>query len=184
LRDAGLPPRRRILALPWIVSALPLALALAAWLAGVRLSRFVVRGPSMEPALTDGDRLLVLRLPPWAMRPPPDAIVIGRPRALDGAEIVKRVAKSDARHGRRGYALLGDNPVASTDSRSFGPVRAAEIAAIVLLRYWPDARRGRIPRQVTGQPPGSETRPSASVRSWSRARPSSSPVSQGRSGGP
>ena len=39
--------------------------------------------------------------------------------------------------------LVGDH-AASFDSRHFGPVSRASITGRVLLRYWPDHRRGRI----------------------------------------
>jgi hypothetical protein len=42
------------------------------------------------------------------------------------------------------YFLLGDNRGASTDSRDFGPVRAADILGTAVARYWPLARAGRL----------------------------------------
>jgi signal peptidase I len=98
----------------------------------------------MEPALRDGDRLIVLRGAQHLRAPRPGDIVLARPRALDGREIVKRVAAVHRMGRHRRVSLLGDNPAASTDSRAFGPVSRAEITGHVLLRYWPDERRGRI----------------------------------------
>jgi nickel-type superoxide dismutase maturation protease len=125
--------------------AASLVLAVAAALAYLRFSRYTVRGPSMEPALYDGDRLLVLRSAYWFCAPRPGEIVLARPHALAGREVVKRVAAVEGSAGGLRVILLGDNPAASTDSRRFGPVSRAEISGRVLLRYWPDARRGRIP---------------------------------------
>ena len=47
------------------------------------------------------------------------------------------------------YFLLGDLRSASSDSRHFGPVRADQIEATALLRYWPPSRVGllRSPRR-------------------------------------
>ncbi|MGH2602294.1 MAG: S26 family signal peptidase [Dehalococcoidia bacterium] len=108
------------------------------------LGRFVVRGPSMEPTLRDGDRLLVLRGPASLLRLGPDALVLARTSAVPDREIVKRIAA--VRHSPRGplYLLLGDNPHASTDSRHFGAVPRSSISGRILVRYWPDDRRGRV----------------------------------------
>jgi nickel-type superoxide dismutase maturation protease len=135
-----------------LAAVLTLATAAAA-LIWLRLSRYVVRGPSMEPALRDGDRLLVLRGAQRLRAPRPGEIVLARPRALDGREIVKRVAAVERANGGLRLTLLGDNPAASTDSRTFGLVSRAEITGRVLLRYWPDERRGRIANAAGVTPP-------------------------------
>ena len=120
------------------------SLALAG-LADVRLSRFVVRGPSMAPTLRDGDRLLVLRARPCLLRLRAGRLVVARPYALAGREVVKRIGAIERDGSRRRIELVGDNAPWSTDSRAFGPVTPAEVSGRVLLRYWPDARRGRVP---------------------------------------
>lgn len=106
----------------------------------VRPGRYVVRGESMAPTLLPGDRLVVVRGVHHLAAPRPGEIVLARVAAVAGREIIKRVG------GRLpgGYALLGDNPPASTDSRQFGSVPRAAITGRVLLRYWPDERRGRV----------------------------------------
>ena len=91
----------------------------------------------MRPALEPGDRLLVV-----ALRPRPgDAVAVVDPR--DGERVmVKRVAAVDANDGT--ITVLGDNPPASTDSRTFGPVRSDHVLGRAVYRYWPDERRGRL----------------------------------------
>jgi len=58
--------------------------------------------------------------------------------------VVKRVGDPGA--GGRTVVVSGDNPDASTDSRTFGPVTAASVRGRVVYRYFPADRRGR-PRQ-------------------------------------
>src|SRR3954451_2426021 len=102
------------------------------------LRRVVVHGDSMRPALEAGDRLLVARF----LRPRPgDVVAVVDPR--DGDRVmVKRVASVD-RDDRR-VTIVGDNPAASTDSRTFGPVDPGLVLGRVIYRYWPDKRRGRL----------------------------------------
>jgi len=90
----------------------------------------------MRPGLEPGDRLVVLGL----LRPRAgDVVALVDPR--DGERVmVKRVASVDA----TGVTVLGDNPTASTDSRTFGPVRPDHVLGRAVYRYWPDERRGRL----------------------------------------
>ncbi len=111
---------------------------------GLRLSRFLVEGISMAPTLLPGDRVLVLGLPRRWWRPQSGQLVLARPAALGGLEVVKRVHASGASSDSPGYELRGDNPDASTDSRHYGPVSHREIVGLVWLRYWPQERRGRV----------------------------------------
>jgi signal peptidase I len=122
------------------------ATALCRWISAtavLRLSRFEVRGPSMSPALKDGDRVLVLRGVYRVIRPRSGQIVLAQLNGLRGREVVKRVGGAGPREPDS-YLLLGDNPALSTDSRHFGAVPRARITGRVLLRYWPNGRRGRI----------------------------------------
>ena len=114
------------------------------------LRRLRVAGESMVPTLLPGDRVLVLRgLGP--LRPP---IRVGhlvaladprdrRPRGSGGVPrerlMVKRVAGVSAGQ----VVVRGDNPLASTDSRHFGPVTLRELRGRVIYRYHPEDRRGR-----------------------------------------
>ncbi|WP_243659065.1 S24 family peptidase [Tamaricihabitans halophyticus] len=94
--------------------------------------RVVVRGPSMVPALRDGDVVLAC---PW-LTPRPGSVVLvswsGRPGQLS----VKRVAAREP----GGWTVHGDNPYASTDSRELGP---ATVLAVIPARLWPAPRRFR-----------------------------------------
>jgi nickel-type superoxide dismutase maturation protease len=94
------------------------------------LGRVLVQGPSMVPALRSGDQLLVR----WRGRVRPgDVVVVQRPGGLD----VKRARRRDP----DGWWVEGDNPYASTDSRSYGAVPEADVVGRVLVRYWPVRRR-------------------------------------------
>jgi len=91
----------------------------------------LVRGPSMVPALRDGDVVLVLR----TGRVRVGQVVVVRFPGVPGLS-VKRVV----RPVRGGWWVEGDNPYGSTDSRELGP---AEVVGRVLLRWWP--RLSRVP---------------------------------------
>ena len=85
--------------------------------------------PSMAPTVRHGDRLLVRRLPLGA-RPAPGTVVLARFPARPELLVVKRVR----RVLERGVWVEGDNPLATDDSRSFGPAVAV---GRVVLRLWP-----------------------------------------------
>lgn len=130
--------------------------ALGALLVGgflvVRPCRVVVDGTSMVPTLRPGDRLLALR------RPAPrvgDLVVLPDPRNR-GRLLVKRLAAGPGgwvaaggavlRAGPREVVVLGDNPVASTDSRALGAVRRAALRGRCVYRYGPRGREGWVTR--------------------------------------
>jgi nickel-type superoxide dismutase maturation protease len=121
----------------WLI-ALSAGTVIALRLIARCVGRFAVAGASMEPSLTEGDRLLVLRLPTPLLRLRPGALVIARSPAAPGLEVVKRIAAIDRGPRRTTYVLLGDNPPLSTDSRHFGPVPETAITGRVIYRYWPD----------------------------------------------
>ena len=105
-----------------------------------RVRRLEVVGPSMRPTLEEGDRLVVVR---GARAGPGDLVVVPDPRRSDRL-VVKRVVVASA----GGLTVRGDNPAASTDSRDFGPVRAASVQGRVVYRYAPAGRRGPVHRLV------------------------------------
>jgi hypothetical protein len=93
--------------------------------------RVRVRGPSMSPALSDADVVLVRR----GGIPKPGAVAVvvwaARPSQLSVKRAVRPVAD--------GWFVVGDNPFGSTDSRELGP---ATVVGVVRWRLWP--RPGRI----------------------------------------
>ncbi len=100
----------------------------------------LVQDESMRPTLQPGDRLLVD--PAAFRRDPPrvgNLIVVQDPEAA-GRWLVKRVG---GRTGpERTVFLLGDNPAASRDSRTFGPVSPDTVVGRPWFRYLPQDRRG------------------------------------------
>ena len=93
--------------------------------------RVVVGGPSMVPTLRPGDILLV-RWRPGRIRPDVgDVVVVTLP---DGRPLgVKRVVSGTT----DGVQVRGDNPAASTDSRTLGVLPMAAVQGRVICRLWP-----------------------------------------------
>lgn len=85
----------------------------------------------MLPTLRDGDWVLVCR---GAIRAG-DVVAVRDPR-LPQRIVVKRAVRRDP----DGWVVLGDQPAASTDSRTFGPVGPGLVVGRVVLRYWPRPR--------------------------------------------
>jgi nickel-type superoxide dismutase maturation protease len=113
-----------------------LATILMVTLVRLRPRRVVVRGPSMEPTLAPGDRLLVLRV----KRVRAGDVVAVRDPGDRRRLLVKRVGAVIP----GAVVLRGDNPGASTDSRVFGPVPEHAVVGRVVRRYAPEWRAGPV----------------------------------------
>jgi nickel-type superoxide dismutase maturation protease len=120
----------------------------------LRTTRVVVKGDSMTPALESGDRLLVRR----TNRPLAGQIVALRDPREPARVLVKRVASLTD----DGVVVLGDNPSASTDSRTFGAVSRLDIIGVALYRYAPLGRSARV---VRGPVPSTQWPPTGSTPS-------------------
>ena len=115
--------------------------------------RVVVLGESMEPTLSDGDRVLVSRAAYRSEDPRPGHIVL-LAMSVAGVETVKRIVAGPGDMTPDGlnaetllpgqYWVQGDNGAVSRDSRVFGPVDRREITGRVWYRYSPTDRAGRI----------------------------------------
>jgi hypothetical protein len=65
----------------------------------------------------------------------PGRVVVVADPTDEGHLVVKRVSRADG--GR--VEVLGDHPAASTDSRTWGPLRPDAVRRVV-VRRWPDLR--------------------------------------------
>lgn len=100
----------------------------------LRFGTVKVDGASMLPTYSSGDWLAVL----WGARPKVGSVVVAA-RAT-GTLVIKRAVRRES----EGWWLEGDNPEASSDSRSLGPFGPEQIKGRVLFRY----RRGAGSRRV------------------------------------
>lgn len=96
------------------------------FLLGRRLA-FRVEGDSMAPTLNDGDTVLIAP----HLKAKPGDIVLAKHPYKQSVKVLKRVAHVDT-DGR--YNLIGDNPEASSDSRTFGTVPATDLIGNVVCR--------------------------------------------------
>jgi len=97
-----------------------------------RRHRLRVTGESMLPYLPPGQEVLILpRRGETIALAVGDVVVLAHPLQPQ-TTIVKRVAQIQA-DGR--LFLLGDNPAASTDSRTFGPVSPQQIQGRVVCLF-------------------------------------------------
>jgi hypothetical protein len=168
----------------WRRAGLVVGVAYLATLA-VNRSLVVVQGPSMEPALWPGDRLVTVPAHWWWLRPGQVVVVI----PPDGpARVVKRLhgleRAAGAGHARDRSArwladVRGDAVDRSTDSRWWGPVPVRHIRRVAIAR-WPDLRtRLRRPPadERTSQRTDGRGQPGPGRRAWTSSSGSSSATS-------
>ena len=133
-----------------LVSAVPLVLLIAVLVLRRRLVVVAVDGPSMQPTLRDGDRVLVRRssidqvrrgqivvLAPPAPLPDDVKWLIKRAFAVPGdpvprAEVPALREAAETRVPAGKFVVLGDNSAASFDSRVAGYFDAAALLGVVL----------------------------------------------------
>ncbi|MHB8377475.1 MAG: S26 family signal peptidase [Dehalococcoidia bacterium] len=121
----------------WLAGALHTAEACAP------VMRYVVEGPSMEPAFRAGERLLVSRVAYLRRAPAAGDAVVLRDPERPGRYLLKRIAAPAAGQpvrdggaaGPMRFFVLGDNAAVSRDSRAFGSVTRAQIVGRVWRRY-------------------------------------------------
>jgi nickel-type superoxide dismutase maturation protease len=105
-----------------------------------RPRRIVVHGSSMLPTLLPGDRILVLRARHLRVG---DVVAVSDPRMPERL-LIKRVVSVDELNAN--VMVAGDNPDASTDSTTFGPVARGAVVGRAVYRYAPSARAARLTR--------------------------------------
>jgi nickel-type superoxide dismutase maturation protease len=93
----------------------------------------------MEPTLSDGDKLLVLRARKLSERLLNKVVVVKDPRD-NGIVMIKRVTELD----QDSFTVMGDNPSESTDSRTLGRFPAHLMLGVAIYRYFPLSRSGRL----------------------------------------
>lgn len=96
------------------------------------LARYRVEGESMQPSLSADERVVVNRLAYLFSRPRPGDLVVVRDPRRPERLLLKRI---EGAAGEDRWLVLGDNPEASTDSRTFGPVGREQIVGKVWFRY-------------------------------------------------
>ncbi len=91
------------------------------------LQGFEVDGDSMYPSLKNGDRVLIDERSTLGVG---DVVVALHPFKTS-VKIVKRVSSIEP-NGK--ISLIGDNPLESSDSRSFGSIKRTEVIGKVVFR--------------------------------------------------
>ncbi len=100
--------------------------------------RFIVRGESMAPRFSSGEKILANRLSYALRKPRRGEVVVARDPRDESRELVKRIVAvpGDTIGGvllrPNEYFLRGDNERQSTDSRTFGPVAKNHIIGKVI----------------------------------------------------
>lgn len=91
--------------------------------------RIRVRGPSMAPTLRDGDVVIARS----GVARAGDVVVVTWPQRPGQLSVKRAVSAEDG-----GWFVVGDNDLASTDSRELG---TALVHGVVRWRIWPRPKR-------------------------------------------
>jgi hypothetical protein len=102
-------------------------------LPGLPLGTAIVRGPSMEPTLHDGDRVLLS----YEGRPAPGLLAIVRLPPQDDGTPRPTAIKRLGRHEEEGWWIERDNPDTGVDSWQVGAIPDDDVVALVVARLWP-----------------------------------------------
>ena len=101
------------------------------WLLRLR-KRFRVNGPSMEPLFETGDEVLINPRAYRRKKPLPNELVVAQHPIQPEMKLIKRVVSVD-KYGA--CFLVGDNPLYSTDSTTWGLVPFDHILGKVTNRF-------------------------------------------------
>lgn len=96
----------------------------------LRRSLVEVRGPSMEPTLWPGDRLVTIPARPGWLRS--GQVVVLEDPEDPSHRVIKRLVAVSGDH----VEVRGDDPGRSTDGRRWGPVSSTAVQRIAITR-WP-----------------------------------------------
>ena len=135
---------------PGVVLAI-LAMQFLAW-TGCLLRPVAIAGPSMEPVLRQGDRVLVDLWTYQQRSPRAGEILVIEAPGREHALLVKRVGHAPrspttpSLDGPPGGPVWveGDNRADSLDSRQLGDLPGDRVTGRVVLRYWPPSRFGLV----------------------------------------
>jgi signal peptidase I len=107
------------------------SLGILALSASQLVMRCEVEGVSMVPTLNPGDRVVFRRRLGSRPLSAGNIVAFEDPRGATSQLMIKRVVEVNGDD----VVVLGDNVRASTDSRTFGPLRSANVKWVFVRRY-------------------------------------------------
>lgn len=119
-------------------------------LPGLSFGMANVRGPSMEPTLHDGDKILLSYDAPAV----PGALAIVRLPAQDDGTPRPVAVKRLARKEGDGWWIERDNAETGVDSWQVGAIPENDVIAVVVARLWPHPSRLQDHPDAPGQTRG------------------------------
>lgn len=135
------------------IIALLIVIPIRLWIA----QPFIVSGASMDPTFKNGDYLIVNEISYHFRKPQKNEVVIFRYPLDPSKFFIKRViglpGETIDSNGKQitlkdsEYFVEGDNRLASSDSRMWGPVPENLIVGMALVRLWPLNKMGILPGQ-------------------------------------